>query len=284
MAQHILMTGCSSGIGHHAAFYLRERGWNVIPTARKTEDVEALKAAGFSALRLDLADSQSIHQAVEDALALTGGTLDALFNNGAYGQPGALEDISRDAMRLQFETNLFGTHELTNAVIPIMRRQGRGRIIQNSSVLGFIGMPFRGPYNATKFALEGLSDTLRLELAPANIQVVLIEPGPITSRFRENAYEALKQHVDREHSPHRAIYAILDKRFTSVEESKYTLGPEAVSEVLLKALTVKRPKARYPVTTPTKFAAWMKRLLSDRRLDAILAKETQKEIESYDAS
>ena len=168
-AKTILITGCSSGIGYITAIELKKRGYQVIASARKTEDVERLQQQGFSTVQLDLADSTSIHRAVEQVLELTGGKLDALFNNGAFGQPGAVEDLSREVLRFQFETNLFGTHELTNLLIPVMRKQGHGRIIYNSSVLGLVAMTYRGAYNASKFALEGLADTLRLELYGSNI-------------------------------------------------------------------------------------------------------------------
>jgi len=197
----VLITGCSSGIGYVTAKGLRARGYRVLASARKPEDVERLKQEGFEAVRLDLDDPASIENAVEQVLAMTGGTLDALFNNGAWGQVGAVEDLSRDVLRAQFETNLFGTQELTNRILPVMRRQGHGRILYNSSVLGFIALPYRGAYVASKFALEGLADCLRLELHGTGIHVVLIEPGPILTRFRENAYRKFKENIDAEHSP-----------------------------------------------------------------------------------
>ncbi|MDH5409199.1 MAG: SDR family NAD(P)-dependent oxidoreductase, partial [Gammaproteobacteria bacterium] len=159
----ILITGCSSGIGLCVAQGLHDRGHQVIASARKMEDVKKLRALGLTSLQLDLDDSISIRNAVVQTLEMTEGKLDALFNNGAYGQPGAVEDLSRDVLRAQFETNLFGWQELTNRVIPIMRQQGHGRIIQNSSVLGLVSMAYRGAYNASKYALEGISDTMRLE-------------------------------------------------------------------------------------------------------------------------
>ena len=214
MADHqktILITGCSSGIGLCCAKTVRQRGWRVFATARKAEDVIQLQRQGLESLPLDLDQSDSIHAALEQVLQQTGGRLDALFNNGAYGQPGAVEDLSRETLRSQFETNLFGTTELINAVIPVMRRQGHGRIIQNSSVLGFVVMPYRGAYNASKFALEGLTDTLRLELKGSGIHLSLIQPGPIESRFRSNAYQAFKQNINPEQSPHRANYALMEQ-------------------------------------------------------------------------
>ena len=188
LSKTILITGCSSGIGYSTAISLKKRVHNVIATARKSNDVLRLTQEGFTSLRLDLADSDSIQSAVKQAIALTDGKIDALFNNGAFGQVGAVEDLSRDTLRLQFETNLFGTHELTNLLLPLMRKQGHGRIIYNSSVLGLVAMPYRGAYNASKFALEGLADTLRQELYGMPIYISLIEPGPIQSNFRKNSY------------------------------------------------------------------------------------------------
>jgi len=202
----ILLTGCSSGIGLCVARDLLGRGYRVFATARKSADVEALNTEGLESLVLDLDDPHSIIAAVEAVLLRTSGRLDALFNNGAYGQPGAVEDLSRDVLRAQFETNLFGWHELTRLVLPVMRNQGHGRIIHNSSVLGFVALRYRGAYTASKYALEGLADTLRLELADTNIHVSLIEPGPISSRFRKNAFAAFQRNIDPDNSVHREKY------------------------------------------------------------------------------
>lgn len=269
----VLITGCSSGIGAAAARALRERGWRVFATARKAADVERLRAEGMESLALDLDDPASIRAAVEDVLARTDGRLDALFNNGGFGQVGAVEDLTRDALRAQFETNLFGWVELTNLVIPAMRRQGRGRIVMNSSVLGYAAFPYRGAYNAVKFAVEGLADTLRLELAPAGIQVVLVEPGPITSRFRDNCLPHFERHIDWRHSVHRAQYeGQLARLRTPGPAAPFTLGPEAVVDKLLHALESPFPKARYPVTVPAVAFGWLKRLLSVRAMDWVLAR------------
>jgi len=269
----ILITGCSSGIGLCAARLLRERGYRVFATARQAGDVERLVSEGFEAVRLDLADSASIRSAVSQVLAASGGSLYGLFNNGAYGQPGAVEDLSRDVLREQFETNLFGTHELTNLVIPVMRRQGYGRIVQNSSVLGFAAMRFRGAYNASKFALEGLTDTLRLELIGSGVHVSLVEPGPIQSRFRDNAYRMYLTHIDCEHSPHRETYQAMEARLQKEGPAvPFTLGPEAVVAKVIHALEALRPKARYYVTFPTYLFGYLKRILPDRALDHIVGK------------
>lgn len=271
--QPILITGCSSGIGYCAAHTLHKRGYRVFASARKPEDVERLRSEGLEALQLDLADSASIQAAVATVLELTDGRLYALFNNGAFGQPGAVEDLSRAVLRMQFETNLFGWLELTNLVLPVMRRQGEGRIIQNSSVLGLVTLPFRGAYNSSKFALEGLSDTLRLELNGTGIHVSLIEPGPIESRFRANAYALFKQNIDMEHSPFREKYKGAEKRLQKEgHAAPFTLPADAVVEKLIHALESHRPRARYYVTFPTYLFGILRRLLSTRMLDRILLK------------
>lgn len=267
----ILITGCSSGIGLHCARGLANRGWRVFASCRRAADVERLREEGLEALQLDLDDPGQIAAAVDEVLGRTGGRLDALFNNGAYGQPGAVEDLSRDALRAQFETNLFGWHELTNRVIPVMRAQGHGRIVQNSSVLGFVALKWRGAYNASKFALEGLTDTLRLELAGSGIEVVLIEPGPIESRFRQNALAAYRRHIDPEHSAHREHYRATEARLEKEDTSDpFTLGPEAVLVKLIHALESARPRPRYRVTLPTHAFALLRRVLPTRLLDRIL--------------
>lgn len=269
----VLITGCSSGIGLCAAHGLRARGFRVFASARRDEDVRRLADLGFEAVRLDLADSASIQAAVQAVLDATGGTLYGLFNNGAYGQPGAVEDLSREVLREQFETNLFGTHELTQRVIPVMRRQGGGRIVQNSSVLGFAAMRFRGAYNASKYALEGLTDTLRLELAGSGVQVSLVEPGPILSRFRDNAFAKYRQHIDPTHSPHRETYLAMEARLQKTGPAvPFTLGPEAVVAKVIHALESPWPKARYYVTFPTYLFGALKRVLPTRALDWVLGK------------
>lgn len=268
----ILITGCSSGIGQCIAIGLRDRGYRVFATARKSADVKTLVADGMESVMLDLDDSESIKSAVSVVLEKTGGKLYALINNGAFGQPGAVEDVSRDALRKQFETNVFGTQELTNLVLPIMRKQGHGRIVQISSLLGFVAMPYRGAYNASKFALEGLSDTLRLELKGTNIFVSLVEPGPITSKFRENAYTAFRANIDFEHSVHLDNYRKLISRFKGkTGRIPFTLSPDSVLRKTIHALEAKRPKIRYAVTVPTYVFAFLKRVLPMRWLDGLLS-------------
>ncbi|MBL8499182.1 MAG: SDR family oxidoreductase [Nitrosomonas sp.] len=273
MKKTILITGCSSGIGYCAAKGLQEHGYRVFATARKRASVEKLLAEGLESFRLDLNDSNSIHFAFEETMRRTGGELYALFNNGAYGLPGAVEDLNRDALRAQFETNVFGWQELTNLVIPVMRRQGYGRIIQNSSVLGFVALPFRGAYNASKYAIEGLSDTLRLELKGSNVFVSLIEPGPIASQFRTNAVQALQKYIDIENSFHREKYqGVLSRLNKPGPAVPFTLPPEAVLKRVIHALEAEKPQARYYVTVPTYLFGILKRILSTRALDVLLAK------------
>lgn len=269
----ILITGCSSGIGYTTAVELKKRGHNVIATARKPEDVSRLQRDGFTAIQLDLADSKNIQLAVSLAVKLTDGKIDALFNNGAFGQPGAVEDLSRDVLRFQFETNLFGTHELTNLIIPLMRKQGHGRIIYNSSILGLVAMTYRGAYNASKFALEGLADTLRLELYGTNIHISLIEPGPILSDFRKNAFALYKKNIDPAHSYHKETYKVMEARLQKEgAAAPFTLPAQAVTEKVIHALEAKQPKMRYYVTFPTYFFAFLKRILPMSWLDALLRK------------
>lgn len=273
MKKTILITGCSSGIGLCAAKTLKTRGYRVFATARRHDSVSMLLAEGLESFRLDLMDSNSIHFAFEEVMRRTGGELYALFNNGAYGLPGAIEDLSREALRDQFETNVLGWQELTNRVIPVMRKQNYGRIIQNSSVLGFVSLPFRGAYNATKYAIEGLSDTLRLELKGTNIHVCLIEPGPIASKFRQNALVMLNKYVDIENSIHRERYQKVLQRLNKEGPAvPFTLPPEAVLKRVIHALEAMNPQPRYYVTFPTYLFGTLKRILTTRALDRLLAK------------
>lgn len=274
----ILITGCSSGIGLCTAQGLQQRGYRVFATARHPRDVAALQAQGLESLQLDLADSASIHCAVDEILGRSHGRLDALFNNGAYGQVGAVEDLSREMLRAQFETNLFGTVELSNRVIPVMREQGHGRIIMNSSVLGLVTLPYRGAYSASKFALEGLTDSLRLELAGSGIHVSLIEPGPITSRFRANSLAIFKRTIDVAHSAHRAHYqGVLRRLEKPGPAAPFTLPPEAVLRRLVHALESPRPRRRYYVTFPTYLFAAMRRVLPYAALDRTLQRISRRE-------
>jgi NAD(P)-dependent dehydrogenase (short-subunit alcohol dehydrogenase family) len=267
----ILITGCSTGIGYASAMELNKRGHKVIACARKEDDVRRLQQAGLMSVQLDLADSASIQNGLKKALELSDGKIDVLFNNGAFGQPGAVEDLSRDVLRFQFETNLFGTHELTNLVIPIMRQQGQGRIIYNSSILGLVAMRYRGAYNASKYALEGLADTLRLELHGTNISVTLIEPGPILTNFRQNSHSLYKKNIDCDISHHKAAYKAMEERLQKEGAAvPFTLPPIAVVEKVVHAVEADRPKIHYYVTFPTYFFAFLKRLLPANWLDYLV--------------
>ena len=272
MAQTILITGCSSGIGYTCAHGLKKLGYDVFATCRKEEDVARLKKEGLNAFRLDLCDSQSLHVALAWMLSLTNGRIDVLFNNAAYGQPGAVEDLRREVLREQFETNVFGTLELSNLVLPYMRAQKSGRIVFNSSILGFAAMSYRGAYNASKFAIEGFADTMRLELKGSGVEVVLIEPGPIRSAFRKNALAKFLRNIDQERSAHKDVYAKTLERLQKTGDAPFTLGAEAVLKVLVCALESKHPKARYGVTFPTKLFALLKRILPTCMMDVIARK------------
>lgn len=269
----VFITGCSTGIGYVTAVELKKRGHRVICSSRNKEDVSRLQEEGFEALLLDLADSTSIQQAVKQLIDISAGKIDALFNNGAFGQPGAVEDLSREVLTNQFETNFFGPHELTNLIIPLMRQQGYGRIIYNSSVLGFVAMKYRGAYNASKFALEGLADTLRIELHETNIHVSLIEPGPITSNFRKNAFALYKKNIDPSVSFHKKTYLAMEERLQKEGPAvPFTLPAEAVAKKVIHALESKNPKIRYYVTFPTYLFGFLKRVLSSALLDKLLRK------------
>ncbi len=267
----MLVTGCSSGIGRATVPYLRDRGFRVIASVRRAEDAAGLEAEGVPVVRLDYADADSVCSGFDAALAVAGGRLYGVFHNGAYGQPGALEDVPRQALEAQFQTNVFGWHQLTTLCIPVMRAAGSGRIVFNSSVLGFAAMPFRGAYSASKFAIEGLADTLRLELAGTGIAVSLVEPGPIRSQFRANALRAFDRYIDAERSvfceSYRAVRARLEKEG---DVTPFSLQPEAVASCVLHALTARRPEPRYYVTTPTRVFGYLKRFLSSRAMDAVL--------------
>jgi NAD(P)-dependent dehydrogenase (short-subunit alcohol dehydrogenase family) len=269
----ILITGCSSGIGLASAREMKARGWRVFATARKPEDIARLKdEEGVESLYLDYAAPQSIEAAARHILDATDGKLAALFNNGAYGQPGAVEDLEPQVLRAQFEAGFFGWHDLTRRLIPAMRKQGHGRLVFCSSVLGLIAAPYRGAYCAAKFAVEAMADTLRIELAGTGIKVVLIEPGPIASRFVEHALEAYRRNIDLEASPHREIYRARIARLEEGGSQTFKLGPEAVALKLAHALESANPKRRYYVTLPTYAAALFRRLLPASVLDAIAAR------------
>ncbi len=276
--RNVLITGCSSGIGYCVAKGLRERGYQVFASARKAEDVERLEVEGFKTLQLDLADPESVQDAVYELMLRTNSELYAVFHNGAYGQAGALEDLSRVAMEQQFATNVFGWHQLTTMVLPLLRQRNEGRIIYNSSLLGYVALPFRGAYNASKYAIESMADTLRLELADTDIKVCLIEPGPIESRFRANALQSLKAHVNIDQSVHRAKYqGAISRLEKEGSAAPFTLPPEAVLAKVIHALESPNPKSRYPVTVPAHLFWILRRVLPTRWLDRILLRISNKE-------
>lgn len=271
----ILITGCSSGIGYDAAHTLVRNGWRVFATCRDEADCERLRGEGLESLRLDHRDTDSIEAALLDILSRTGGTLDAVYCNAGYGLPVLAEDLPGDVLRDIMETNFFGVHEIVRRVIPVMRAQGGGRIVNCSSTLGLSAIRWRAPYVASKFALEGYTDTLRLELASDGIHAILIEPGPITSNFRLNAKAQFEAHIDWQASAKRAGYE--DKILPRFERDIDAKDPferpaSAVTAKLMRALDARRPKPRYLVTAPTYVSYWARRLLPTRLADWFLAK------------
>ena len=272
----VLVTGCSSGIGACVASGLHRRGYRVIATCRNPGDVKRWQETGVDSFTLDLADEYSVARGISRVRELTGDRLYGLINNGAYGQPGALIDLSREAIRAQFETNVFGTQQLTNGVLPMMLARGEGRIIQISSILGFICLRYRGAYNASKYALEALTDTMRLEHRHSGVRFSLVEPGPIRSRFRQNALQKYRQHVDRDASMFRSVYQEVEARLERSGDVRFTLAPEAVLSAVIHALESRRPKIRYPVTVPTRVMAVLKRLFPDRLMDAFLHRNSDR--------
>jgi NAD(P)-dependent dehydrogenase (short-subunit alcohol dehydrogenase family) len=270
----ILITGCSSGIGYDAAHALRNAGWLVFASCRQEVDCEQLRGEGFASPRIDYADSESIVMGLSEVLEETQGTLDALFNNGAFATPGAVEDLPRGALQEIFETNVFGVHELTTLVLPIMRAQGQGRIVNCSSVLGLVTAPWRGAYVASKFALEGLTDSLRIEMRDTDIKIILIEPGPIATPFRKNSVAHFERWIDWENSARAGQYRdhLLKRLYEDGGTTAFELPPSAVSKVLIRALGTRRPRARYGVTVPTHLMAFLRRVLPVRALDALLSR------------
>jgi NAD(P)-dependent dehydrogenase (short-subunit alcohol dehydrogenase family) len=257
----VLITGCSSGIGLASALAMQSRGWRVFATARKQEDLTRLAGLGLEPLPLELRDPASVAACAAVALERTSGNLDALFNNAAQGQPGAVEDLPVELLRDSFEVNLFSWHALTRPILAVMRKRGHGRIVQCSSVLGLISPPWRAAYNSTKFALEALSDAMRHELHGTQVHVSLIEPGPINTRFIEHAMENLRDKIDIENSVHREAYKGRLAAMAKGGKLQFKLGPEAVAAKLVHALESARPKVRYYVTVPTYLTVIGKRVL-----------------------
>lgn len=279
MNETVLITGCSSGIGYYVAKGLKERGYNVYVTVRKDEDIERLISEGYKCLKLDYADSKSVQDLANELMLLVGTNLYGVFHNGAYGQPGAVEDLTRETLEKQFATNVFGWMELNNRLIVLMRHNNRGRIVFNSSVLGLVSLPFRGAYNASKYAIEGFADTLRLELSDTNVKVSLVEPGPIESRFRPNALQALKDNVNMEDSVHRDRYKkTLVRLAKEGHADPYTLPPEAVLKKVIHAFESSNPKPHYYVTIPTYVMGTLKRLLPSKWMDKFILKVAGQEL------
>ena len=273
MQKTILITGCSSGIGYDTAHFLHNNGYRVFASARKEKDVARLKEEGLDAYFLDVTQPETIKKSLKSILEKTGGNLYAVFNNAGYGQPGAVEDIPTSVLKEQFETNLFGLHEMTRQVLPIMRAQGYGRIIQHSSVLGLISLRFRGAYNASKYAIEGLCDTLRLELDKDDIHVVTINTGPVHSDFRKNATKKFREYIEGKPTVFSKEY----KEELLPHEGKKTKDPftrnsDVVIDNIIKALESKKPKPRYYNTSATHLLGGLKRILSTSVLDKILLK------------
>lgn len=274
MQKSLLITGCSSGIGADAARGMRDRGWRVFASCRKAQDCARLEADGFDSPQLDQRDPASIREALARILDQTGGTLDAVFNNGAFACPGAAEDLPTDALREVFETNVLGVHEVTRQVIPVMRAQGHGRIVQHSSVLGLVPMPWRAAYCASKYALEGLTDTLRIEMADTDIHIVTLNTGPVTSKIRVNSIPHFEKWIDWRNSPRAALYesSLLKRLYEDRGPDRFELPPSAVTRKLVLALESARPRPRYFITTPTWIMSASKRMLPTFLLDRMINK------------
>lgn len=273
MSKHtILITGCSSGIGYEVAHGLRRAGWRVFASCRKAEDCARLASEGFESPLIDYEDPATIKSGLAETLKATGGTLDALFNNGAYAIPGAAEDLPPQALAAIYQANVIGWHDLTTQVIPVMRAQGHGRILNNSSVLGLVAARWRAAYVSSKFALEGLTDTLRLEMADTPLHFILIEPGPVTSKIRVNSIPHFEKWIDWENSARAEHYrrGLLKRLYEDRGKDPFELPPSAVTQKVLRALTAKRPKPRYYVTTPTYLMGFLRRILSTRMLDKVI--------------
>ncbi len=261
----VLVTGCSSGIGLATARTLRDHGWNVRPTARRKEHLEQLRSEGFTPLELDVSDSAAVQRAADDVLRGFNGQLGALVNNAGFGQPGAMEDLTREAMRYQFEVNFFGLQELTNRFIPVFRKQGYGRIVNISSVVGRISLPFMGIYSASKHAVEAVSDAMRIELLGSGISVSIIEPGPINTRFRDNSLDRARSQLDKvkSHFQERYLKQVMDTNRRRGLTAPFAKTPEAVALKILHALESPNPRRRYPVTFPAYLGEIARRFFPD---------------------
>jgi NAD(P)-dependent dehydrogenase (short-subunit alcohol dehydrogenase family) len=280
----VLITGCSSGIGNATAQEMKDRGWSVWATARKPEDLEQLRREGLNALELDVSDPASIDQAVRTLREATGGHLKALVNNAGFGQPGALEDLTRDQLRYQFEVNVFGLLDLTHRLLPDLMRDGDARLVHISSVVGRVALPFMGIYSASKFAVEALADVQRIELNGTGIRVSLVEPGPIRTEFSTNAVSQGSPALEAPESRFAGLYKkTLAKRRVENGAAPFALPPEAVAAKIAHALTSPRPRRRYRVTLPAQFGAFASRFFPDALIDVILARELRKQQSDSDS-
>ena len=272
--KNILITGCSSGIGKNAALRLHNKGWRVFATCRSEKDCFFFNRLGIESLPLDLLSELSIDNAINYINKETNSQLDALYNNGAYAIPGAIQDMPRDAIREIFEVNVFGQIDLINKCIPLMLNSEDPRIINCSSVLGFLSLPYRGLYSATKFSIEALTDALRRENYNNKIKFILIQPGPINTKIRKNSIKHFENWIDWENSPNKEIYEYKIMKHLYNEKNNYSyinfeLQPDSVTKILIKALNSKKPKIRYTVTLPTKIAKIMIKFLPTNLLDWI---------------
>ena len=274
-AKNVLVTGCSTGIGAATARLLKEKGWQVIPTARKLDDLERLKSEGFAPVKLDMADSESVTRAAEEVLEAFQGRIGALVNNAGFGQAGAMEDLTRAAMRYQFEVNVFGLQELTNKFVPCFRKQGYGRIVNVSSVLGRIVLPFMGVYSASKFAVEAMSQALRVELRGTGVMVSVIEPGPIESEFRKTTMDRGREQLEQIQSVFKKRYQdqLTGDQVKKKFSHNFMMRPEAVARKIRHALESGCSRRRYQVTLPAYAGACLSRFAPDALLEFLLAHE-----------
>ena len=271
--QNILITGCSTGIGLETALTLKHNGYKVYASARQEIDVAYLQTLGLETFKIDVRNKEEISQALETILE-NDGKLDAVFNNAGFGQPGAVEDLSTEVLKEQFETNVFGLHEVTTQAMKIFRAQGYGKIIQHSSVLGIISLKFRGAYNASKYAIEGLADTMRQELLGSDIYISSINTGPVTSKFRDNALKKFNENINIDDSYFTDMYKNeLKVRLESEENNApFNLPATSVANVVLEIMKSQKPNPRYYVTKATHILGFCKRILPTSLLDRLLNK------------
>ena len=270
--KNILITGCSSGIGKNVAITLHNKGWRVFATCRSKTDCTFFTKLGIESFPLDLLKEESINCAVNLVKEKTKSQLDVLFNNGAYAIPGAIQDIPRSAMREIFEVNVFGQIDLINRCIPLMMNSDYPKVINCSSVLGFISLPYRGLYSATKYSIEALTDALRRENYDSKIKFVLIQPGPINTDIKKKSIKHFEKWIDWKKSVHQKTYEnkVIKRLYDNNYKDSfnvYELQPDEVTKILINVLNSKKPKARYKITIQTKIAQIMTKLLPTNTLD-----------------